>query len=1128
LLLRTTVDFIHDESLRDGELIYSLYQFADAITASVQRQIPDVQVRYIGPRDVAAKYVITLNGVPKGATMNTVQQQYFTDVTVDFLSAFSSGNSVLDLQVDEQVDNNGSIQVVGKLLGASYRPAATYVNGLESAFREGRETYIKKLFLDKLRPHAINDIGGTGFFDGILSVGGQVDIDADAPTPTPIPTQGKEDGGGSSLVLIIGIAAAVGALVLIALACWYRRTRVISREEIQRRRALRQEAKEKFLGHDEDPEQTEDSGEAIPHTSERQLTILAGDSDYTDGYESLQPTSEEASSVSLANSFDEVPRLGETSADHRPQRTPANEEATQEREQTPAAAVPDKPASVEEDIPSGSQRRRPPTRTSKSFEDDSRSDPPQKRAPPKATKSLDGNEFRTDLGRNRAPRKPGTASEAPVFTGASPAALSRFMKEQPKSSTDKLSESRSVQYQPRAFLGDMFRKVKEAEDATPGSLRNRAQLQASKSFEGHLSGGPPQRRAPAKATKSFDENEFRSELARSVPLEDDKSFDEDLPGGPPRRRAPPKATKSLDENEFKTKLVKSREDDAPPVPLQVDSPIDPPRRRAPPKASKSLDENEFKAKLAKSRKDDAPAVPLQVDSPVISPRRRAPPKASKLLDGNEFKAKLAKSREDDAPPVPLQDGSPAVAPRKRISPKASKSLDGNEFKAKLVKSREKRVAAATTPVSTKVKGSPAVTLSKFIKAQPESSVDTMTSSRSVQVESSTDKLSPDRIPRRRAPPKSTKSLDGNEFRSLLGHNRATYLDEIDDSSDKRGTASNAPASAELKRFPPIASSQLQPSFGDNSPVGTPYKLALPKTSKSLSENSFKSKCVQYTIPYLASKNDNDEPANAFKTLKARDIGPQPEASADSGDKSKTVKEAQGGLLGSQRTQPQFPASKTFEVDIPSGPPKKRAPPKATKSFDGNSRRIQLAHTSVRSLSKINEGSDKPGATSNAPAFVRPKGDLPAKPSEIMKAQLSLDSSTGTASWSRSFKVEPSIDRNAKNMGVQYSIPYLASKIDNDEPANAFKTLTMIDTGPQYEPSADSGNESKTVKEAQGGLPDSQRTQHPFSAIKSIEDDIPGRPPNIRAPPKATKPFRGQLGRKRGDSLKKITEANHAA
>jgi hypothetical protein len=882
LLLRTKVDFIHDESLRGGELIYSLYKFADAITATVARQIPKVQVLYIGPRDVAAKFAITLNGVPKGVIMNAVQQQYFADVTVDFLSASSSGNAVLDLQVDEQIGNDGSIQVVGKLLGASNFPVSTYANGLESAFREGRDMYIQKLFLDKLRPHPINQIGGTEFFEGIVSVGGRVDIDTEAPSPAP-ESQNDGGGGGGSPALIIGIVAAACSLLLTGLTCWYRRSKLLSRSEKKRRRALRQEAKEELLEHDEDPEQTQGFRENVPHASEGRLTIVAGDADTN---APLQLTSHQSCGASVAISRDEISCSGETSADHTAERIPTSEGATQDREERSTAVVPDQLAIVEEVASSGNQDRRPQVR-SKSFDSDSTGETPRRRAPPKATKSLDGNEFSDELAYNRAHHKSRTASEAPVSIGASQAALSRFMKAQPKSSVNKMSGSRSVMSQSRELLGDMFRNLKEAEAAPP----------EGGSFVGN-----------------------------------------------PRRRKKPSATKSLDGNEFRDMLVRSREDDAPSVLLEGDSP----QKRAPPKATKSLDENEFTSRLGANDVFSLRKIDKDNSLPSSAPENVPPDAQTKFTNLHSKsstkkagssgsvqyqppKAREEEEEEEEVERYPLGSqmkgtqlrasklfggDSPDDSSKRRAPPKSTKSLDGNEFTSQLGRNQASFLhkidhggvnlgTAFNDPTSAQLKNSPPAVPSESRKVRPSSSDNPMTSSRSVQLKPSVGKTALTGPPRKRAP-------DKNEFKSQLGRNQVSSHDNIDEGSDKRGTASSTPTPAKVKGFPPVPSLHLQPSFGYNVSGGTPHKRRLPKHTKSLDAKAFKSRPVQYTIPYLASKIDNDESANAFKTLTMVDTGPQSESSEHSGYKPG-----------------------------PGGSPRRRTPPKATKSLDGSEFKWQL-------------------------------------------------------------------------------------------------------------------------------------------------------------------------------------------
>ena len=516
------------------------------------------------------------------------------------------------------------------------------------------------------------------------------------------------------------------------------------------------------------------------------------------------------------------------------------------------------------------------------------------------------------------------------------------------------------------------------------------------------------------------------------------------------------------------------------------------------------------------------------------------------------------------------------------------------------------------PVSTKIKSFPVIAFPKVMKAKPETLENTMKSSPSLQVKPFTDKISSDGPPRRRAPPKSTKSLDGNEFRRQLGHNRLFSLDKIDAGSDERRAVCNTPVLATLNSVPPEASPHLDPSFGDSFMSSNPSKRAPPKRSKSMEESKF----LPYTIPYLASKIDVDEPVNAFKRMTIVDTGPQAEFFEYSGDNSKT---------GSQTKQPQFRANqRIISVDkledgidkggtgtdsnsptstkVKGSPPaalskfikkqgkssaittmssrsvqvesstdktprdgtprRRRAPPKSTKSLDRNEFRSQLGHNRVAAFDKIDIGSVKP----NTPAMTKLEGSPPEASSKLMEVQ--VESPDNNITWSRSMQAESSaaktspdrpsrrrippkstksLDRNefrcllAHNRGgstinidgndnlraasntpapaklkgctppeasphlqlsfgdtfpgskhhkrsmsmdenlfksnfLQYPIPYLASKIDNDERASSFKALTMADTGPQPEHSESSCVNSGVAKGANDGLPGSQDTQ----------------------------------------------------
>jgi hypothetical protein len=392
--------------------------------------------------------------------MNAVQQEYFADVTVDFLSGSSGGERVLDLQIDDQIDNDGSIQVIGKLLGASYQPVAAFARGLESSFREGQDAYVQRLIFDRLRPNDINEVGGIELFEGISSVGGTVDVDTDAPARPQM-----DDGGGSSSLLIIAIVSAVGGIALILLVCWFclsRRKSAEERREVKRyrermkveMRARRQDGKEILIGKGDNPEDTHNYREGIASTSD----------EFSDGQHVPSSVDDDRQSI-VADDVEFADFPGDRS-DKGQRSIPANSPPLPPREKAQLRSV--KP--LGDDLPGSSERRAVPRSAKPDVEDS---------------------------------QKPNAATP-PTQKGASPVEVSKFMAEQPKLPTKKVSESHSVQYQPPTVL----RGVKEdVPPGTPGSSLKKPQLRSVKSL-GDDPPSSPRKRAAHKPTKSMDSNEF--------------------------------------------------------------------------------------------------------------------------------------------------------------------------------------------------------------------------------------------------------------------------------------------------------------------------------------------------------------------------------------------------------------------------------------------------------------------------------------------------------------------------------------------------------------------------------------------------------------------------------------------
>jgi hypothetical protein len=234
-----------------------------------------------------------------------------------------------------------------------------------------------------------------------------------------------------------------------------------------------------------------------------------------------------------------------------------------------------------------------------------------------------------------------------------------------------------------------------------------------------------------------------------------------------------------------------------------------PFERAPPKRSKSMDDNILKSK---SLLCTIPyfASKIDVDEPANAFKRMTMVNTGPQAESFECSGEDLNMVKGASGGLPgSQHAQPQFRAKKQVT-----SVD------KLEDSSDKRGTASNALASATVKGSPPPpeAKSKVMQAHPESFDNTITWSRNMQAESSTEKTSRDGPSRRRALPKSTKSLDGNEFGCQLGHNQVLSLYMIDDSGINLGTVANAPASAKVKSSPSSASSkftQAQPESFDN-------------------------------------------------------------------------------------------------------------------------------------------------------------------------------------------------------------------------------------------------------------------------------------------------------------------------
>jgi hypothetical protein len=745
LLLTTTVDFVHDDSLTDGEVKYAFLQYAPHITNIALQQLGGVQILYVGPTAVAALFSLSLSGVPPGS-MNTAQQDYFTDVTIDFLSRGSS-DAVLDLQIDEQVDKNGSIQIIGRLLGASYQPANGYANDLEELFRKGQASYLSQLVLDRLRPRGIAAGDNVEFFQGITSVGGRVNVDFEAPTPAPLSGEGGgDDGGGSSLIIII--AAAAGGVVIFLLALLLCRRsmankRVEKRELVDYRqrkkeeRQRRKEDKKNLLGGHEDSESDKSEMEAPKHVGESNETIEVSLSN-SSASQGEEVGDNPAGLFPWPVTFD---LSGSSGHNHRKPLKVSTAAIT--ASPAPLAGFMDAQPKVSTKQFSSARTVEPfpPAEHSaklkqvKEAEDINPSTGERIRALPKASKSL-GAEGLTAFG-----------------------------------FTEMFSSQANAYHQVRKGKKPLQPNVKEL-SPPPSRPNTPASTEALKIFgttEPKEKTESPKQKPPLKSARSME----------AIPVEKT------------RERAPPKAHKSLDENTFHSHLQDSQstKSEIKTQEAKRATSNSPTEKGTTKKVDDQVDAPTKPKKTPLLKSDTSTNAPSLEDTPVEKTRERAPPKKHKSLDENSFHGLLQGSRRTNNESKTLDTGGNAAA-----SPAAMARFGSSSS------SLTKREAKRATSNSSKEKGT-AKTADDQVVASSESKKLPLLKG-DIPSRTHSQEGIPVEKTRERAPPKAYKSLDENTFHGLLRGSRSTH-----DESKTLDTGGNAAASpAAMARFGSSSSS----------------------------------------------------------------------------------------------------------------------------------------------------------------------------------------------------------------------------------------------------------------------------------------------------------------------------------
>jgi hypothetical protein len=178
----STLTFKHFQTVSSEEIEFELVSSIEASNSFVDsvKRGNSPEMVYVGERLLKGFYEITLSGVPPNTTLGSIQQEYISDTTLDFLRSFSSELPYLVEIIDQRaLEGRRHLRGVRQLQSQGL-VLETYIYGIgedseeffvaiEDAFRQNEELYTAKLQREQYRPGAINEYVNLGFVFSYIS-----------------------------------------------------------------------------------------------------------------------------------------------------------------------------------------------------------------------------------------------------------------------------------------------------------------------------------------------------------------------------------------------------------------------------------------------------------------------------------------------------------------------------------------------------------------------------------------------------------------------------------------------------------------------------------------------------------------------------------------------------------------------------------------------------------------------------------------------------------------------------------------------------------------------------------------------------------------------------------------------
>lgn len=252
--LKVSMILQHLSSLDDDTLLNEMYKFNDDIMNRVRDDFVQTRVVYVGLEQDVADFDIVLHGTPAGEMMDSIQREYFSTATKEFLNRVLPFDvRVLDVNVEDQLAGrrkllrqlaaqSASIELTGKINGVrnAYVTRGQFAGIIQNIASNEESRYLTNIKTGLAYPGPFSENNRWEYFENISRIESSFVVSQSGPAssttinntdqthaPSSSPEKNIVDtlAGVNTIVWIAAGAALLALVLLILVCCCYSRRR---------------------------------------------------------------------------------------------------------------------------------------------------------------------------------------------------------------------------------------------------------------------------------------------------------------------------------------------------------------------------------------------------------------------------------------------------------------------------------------------------------------------------------------------------------------------------------------------------------------------------------------------------------------------------------------------------------------------------------------------------------------------------------------------------------------------------------------------------------------------------------------------------------------------------------------